>query len=456
MHESEICGGSLQLIFIPEISFCDMHVTPSAQETEGVFMSYETTFYYSRVVGRKVYSGEGIYLGRLSDIAVTLTAGKPRALALMVKKGSGLFPVGCSKLAVRQDRGRYTLECGDPRPPQELGEQALYLGRHILDRQLVDMSGRKLVRVNDMRLAVTVAGTFVVAVDVGVEGLLRRLGVAKYLKKLLGLFHVTIPSKLILWDEVEAVDIGHTGIKLSKTYTKLKTLHVSDLADIIEDMNARMRAEVFASLDEERAADVLEELEPDARLKVVSGMSAQKAAALLGKMPADEAADILEVLPEDRAEELLAQMEQEASQEVRELLEYEDDEVGSLMSKDFLSYRKSLSVDDVLADLRRTKPEADSIYSLNIVDEGEKLIASVSLRDIVVAPPGTRLDEIMDPRVIFVRDTDKISSMAELITKYNLLAVPVVDGEMVLSGMVVIDDIVYTLLKSGRRALAKG
>lgn len=420
-------------------------------------MSYETTFYYSRVVGKKVYSGEGIYLGRLSDIAVTLTSGKPRAVALMVKKGGERFPVGCTRLAVRQDKGRYTLECGDPRLSREPDEQTLYLGRHVLDRQLVDVSGRKLVRVNDLRLAVTVAGIFVVAVDVGVEGLLRRLGIAKSLKKLLGLFHVSIPNKLILWDEVEAVEIGHTGIKLSKAYTKLKTLHVSDLADIIEDMNARMRTEVFASLDEERAADVLEELEPDARLEVISGMPVKKAAALLGRMPADEAADILEVLPGERAEELLAQMEKSASEEVRELLEYEDDQVGSLMSKDFLSYHKNMTVDEVLADLRRTRPEADTIYSLNIVDEGEKLVASVSLRDIVVARSATRLDEIMDPRVIFVRDTDKISSLAELISKYNLLAVPVVDGDMVLSGMVVIDDIVYTLLKSGRRAmLAKG
>ena len=169
-------------------------------------------------------------------------------------------------------------------------------------------------------------------------------------------------------------------------------------------------------------------------------------------MPADEAADILEEMSEDKAEKLLSEMERGASDEVRKLLEYEDDEIGALMTTDFLSYGEEMSIDQVLADLRRQKPEASEIYSLNVVDEGEHLIASVALRDVVVAEPATKLSEIMDSKVICVRDTDDVSTITEIISKYNLLAVPVVDENMVLVGMVIIDDVVYTLLRSRKHS----
>ena len=333
----------------------------------------------------------------------------------------------------------------------DLNENTVFLKNNVLDRQLVDIDNRKLVRVNDLRLAILATGTFVVAVDVGLEGLLRRLGVAKQLKMLFDIFHITMPNKLILWDEVETVDFGHAGIKLSSPFSKLSTLHVSDLADIIEDMDAKMQAHVFASLDEERAADVLEELETDAQIHVLESMSIEKAADVLEKMPADEVADILDEMEEDKAEELLSEMERHASEEVRELLEYDDDEIGSLMTTDFISFSKSLTVNETILELRKLKPESDTIYYLYIVDEKDRFVATVSLRDIIVSQPETTLSEIMSERAIYVTDTDNLNLIGEIISKYNLLAVPVVDKDKVMVGMVVIDDIVYTLLRSTRR-----
>ena len=211
----------------------------------------------------------------------------------------------------------------------------MLLVESILDKQIVDMNGRKLVRVNDVRLATLPTGTFAVAVDIGIEGLLRRIGIAFPIKKFLLFFKVNIPAKFILWDDVQAIDHSSLNIRLSKSYAKLQTLHPSDMADILEDLGKKSSMSVFFSLDEEKAADVLEELEMHAQIHILENLPVNKAADVLEKMPADEVADILDKLEDERAEMLLKEMDTETSQEVRELLEYEDNLVGSLMTTDY-------------------------------------------------------------------------------------------------------------------------
>lgn len=413
-----------------------------------------TTFYLSRVLGSRVVSKSGDMIGRVQDILVSVQNQKPMVIAIKAKSGSKTKTLDFSNIKILKVKRQYVFQCSDPSHLyKDAKENTMYLKNNVLDRQLVDIDGRKLVRVNDLRMATLASGTYVIAVDVGLEGLLRRLGVAKPVKVLLDLFHGTIPNKMILWDEVEAVDFGHAGIKLSSAYSKLSTLHVSDLADIIEDMDAKMQMEVFSSLDEEKAADVLEELESDTQIHVIKSMSVTKAADVLEKMPADEAADILDDLEEDKVEELLSEMDREASEDVRDLLKYEDDEVGSLMTTDFISFSKDMTVEETIFELRKLKPEADTIYYLYIVDKNDRFIATVSLRDIIVSQPQTKLSEIMSERAIYVTDTDNVDSISEIISKYNLLALPVVDKNKVMLGMIIIDDIVYNLLRSNRRRL---
>jgi magnesium transporter len=196
---------------------------------------------------------------------------------------------------------------------------------------------------------------------------------------------------------------------------------------------------------------VLEEMEPEVQQDVVKSLSVEKAADLLEKMPADEAADILDALEEDRAEELLKEMETEASDEIRELMEYSENQVGSLMSTDFISFLESTTVADTIAELRRLKPEANTIYSMYVTDKDERLIASFSLRDLVISDSKTRLVDFMNKQVIYVYDNDKMNSLSELISKYNLSSIPVVDHEHKLVGMVIIDDVVFNLLSRIRR-----
>ena len=420
-------------------------------------MTSLTTFYLSGITGKEVFGADGDAIGVIKDLLIsTVPSGQNdpnQQLVIGVKLKIGKETRFYSFKAFRVVKAREMLNvtCSDL---IELSNDevvnGLLLVENILDKQIVDLNGRKLVRVNDVRLATLPAGTFAIAVDIGIEGLLRRIGISIPLKKILSLFRINIPAKYILWDDVQAIDFSNLNIKLSKSYAKLHTLHPSDLADILEDLGKKSSMSVFSSLDEEKAADVLEELESRAQVHLVENLPVDKMADVLEKMPADEVADILDELEDDKAEMLLNEMETESSKEVRELLEYEDDMVGSLMTTDYLSFGATWTVAEVLVEMRSRKPEAVELYNLFVVEQNDELIGNFNLRDLVVAEPNLTVSQIMKAKPVYLFDKQKVSAIAEIISKYNLLAVPVVDDSFKLRGTVVVDDIVEDLIRERR------
>jgi len=426
-------------------------------------MTSQITFYLSQVIGSKIYDVNGAQVGNVLEIYVNahqenLTKEevfRPAFVGLKTKINGTVRCLNYKHIKVSVDQKKISFRCSqlEDLEPSVL-ESSLPIVKNILDRQIVDINGRKLVRVNDVRLVSIDSGTYVIAVDVSTKGLLRRLGVSEILSKVLNVFKISIETKFILWDDVQALDTSNFNIKLSLESNKLHKLHPSDLADIIEEMGAASRTKIFESLDEEKAADVLEEMEPYAQAQIIESLSIEKAADLLEKMPADEVADLLDTLEDDKVELILNEMEKESSEDVRELLEYEDKEVGSLMTTDYLSFFETMTVEETLVELRKQQPEADMIYSLFITDKDEKLIATVSLRDLVISLPTRTLKEIMNTDFISVQDEDKADRLAAIILKYDLLAIPVTDTQNTLVGMVVIDDIVEDLMS--KRKTKKG
>lgn len=407
-----------------------------------------TTYFLSPIIGKPVYSESGEELGKLDDLVVDVEAVRPRIVGVRLRTEEGFQIFECDRLDVDKQKDTHSLHINNARSNQGLTEHHWLAVKDIWDKQIVDIDGKKVVRVNDLRLAQLSTGTYIVAVDVGFGGLLRRLGVANLLRFFIGR---QPHSDLILWDDVQTVDLAHTGIHLSTKTSKLHTLHPSDLADILEDLDRKTATAVFASLNNEHAADVLEELEPDAQVDMMESMTVEKAADVLERMPADEAADVLDELSEEKAHEILEEMEPESSEEVRDLLEYPDNTVGSIMITDFISFSAGMSVEDVLSELRALKPGEDIINYLYVLDKKGKLAAVVSLRDLVVSEPGVTLEQIMDKQVTFVKDTDRIETLGEMLTKYSLLALPVVDEGMNLVGIGMIDDVVAKLLRTKRR-----
>jgi CBS domain-containing protein/sporulation protein YlmC with PRC-barrel domain len=420
-------------------------------------MTSLTTFYLSGITGKEVFGADGDAIGVIRDLLVNAVPSgqndpnQQLITGIKLKIGKETKFYSFKTFRVVKARELINVTCFDL---IELSNDevinGLLLVENILDKQIVDLNGRKLVRVNDVRLATLPAGTFAVAVDIGIEGLLRRIGISIPIKKILSLFRINIPAKYILWDDVQAIDFSNLNIKLSKSFAKLHTLHPSDLADILEDLGKKSSMSVFSSLDEEKAADVLEELESRAQVHMVENLPVDKMADVLEKMPADEVADILDELEDDKAEMLLNEMEAESSKEVRELLEYEDDMVGSLMTTDYLSFTADLTVAEVLVEMRAKKPEAVELYNLFVVEQNDELIGNFNLRDLVVAEPLLTVNQIMKSKPVYLFDKQKVSAIAEIISKYNLLAVPVVDETFQLLGMVVIDDIVEDLIRERR------
>ncbi len=420
-------------------------------------MTSLTTFYLSGIIGKEAFGADGDDIGIIKDLLLNAVPSGANdttqqliiGVKLRIKKETKIFSF--NSFRVVKAREVLNVSCnGLTELSREEVENGLFLVENILDKQIVDLNGRKLVRVNDVRLATLPAGTFAVAVDIGIEGLLRRIGISGPIKKLLSLFNVNIPAKFILWDDVQAIDYSNLNIRLSKSYAKLHTLHPSDLADILEDLGKKSSMSVFSSLDEEKAADVLEELEIDAQIHIVENLPVNKAADVLEKMPADEVADILDELEDEKAELLLKEMDMESSQEVRELLEYSDNSVGSLMTTDIFSFRPEITVQEVIEELRLKKPESAELYTMFVTESNDELIGTFNLRDLVVAQPGTTMEQIMKSEPYFLYDEQKVDDIAELISKYNLLAVPVVDSNNQLQGMVVVDDVVEDLVNKRR------
>ncbi len=416
-----------------------------------------TTFYLSGIIGKEAFGADGDAIGVIKDLLISaIPSGQNdpnqqlvTGVRLRIRKVTKLYSF--STFRVVKAREMISVTCNQLiELSNEEVENGLLLVENILDKQIVDMNGRKLVRVNDVRLATLPTGTFAIAVDIGIEGLLRRIGIAHFIKRFLSLIKISIPTKFILWDDVQAIDHSNLNIRLSKSYSKLHTLHPSDIADILEDLGKKSSMSVFSALDEEKAADVLEELETHAQIHIVENLPVNKAADVLEKMPADEVADILDELEDEKAELLLKEMDTESSQEVRELLEYDDDLVGSIMTTDYLAFSADMSVAEVLVELRAKKPESEELYSMFVTESNEELIGTFNLRDLVVSEPFLSVSAIMKSKPVSLTDYQKVGAIAELISKYNLLAVPVVDENNQLQGMVVVDDVVEDLINKRR------
>ena len=420
-------------------------------------MTSLTTFYLSGITGKEVFGADGEAIGLIKDLLVNAVPSgqndpnQQLITGIQLKIGRETKFYSFKTFRVVKARELINVTCSGL---NELSNDevinGLLLVENILDKQIVDLNGRKLVRVNDVRLATLPAGTFAVAVDIGIEGLMRRIGISIPIKKILSLFRINIPAKFILWDDVQAIDFSNLNIKLSKSYAKLQTLHPSDLADILEDLGKKSSTSVFSALDEEKAADVLEEMETQTQIHIIESLPVNKVADVLEKMPADEVADILDEIEDEKAEMLLKEMDSESSQEVRELLEYPDNSAGGLMTTDFLAFRPGLSVDDVIKELRLKKPESSELYSLFVTEENDELVGTFNLRDLIIAQPDTSVGQIMKSEPIFLYDDQKVDDIAETISKYNLLAVPVVDRDNLLQGMVVVDDVVEDLINKRR------
>ena len=397
--------------------------------------------FVSELIGKVVTDVDGERVGTLKDLlAVMLVKNThPQITALVVKERSADRIISIEDVAVLIAPGiplKVRLENLRPHSPTE---DDLWLIRDVLDKQIIDMNGVRVVRVNDLEITRVNDSIFVSNVDIGGAGLLRRMGLGGLARRTSARSGPSRGAGVISWDDVELLGKDQP-MRLKVTGDKLAELHPADLAEIISDLNRAESREFLENLDVKMVAEALEEVEPEFQASLIEEMTNEKVADVLEEMAPDEAADLLAELPEDRSQELLKLMEDEEAEGVRELLTYPEELAGGIMNTEFISVRADWTAAHTLDYLRHTAHEAETIYYLYVIDEEEHLLGVLSLRDLVLVAPEKRIDEFMQDRVVTVSLLDSQDTCAQLVSKYNLLAVPVVDDEHVIHGIVTADD----------------
>jgi CBS domain-containing protein len=376
-------------------------------------------------------------VGKLTDVIVRPWAEFPHplieAVAIVGKGGTRILPLmAVAALLSPVIPLKYRL---DDAPLFDLKEDDVLLSRDVLDKQIIDTDGARVVRVNDVEL-VRVNGTIYVSnVDVSWVGIIRRMG-------LVGLAHFLtghLKKKGIAWDDVELMRRDQE-MHLRVPAEKLHDLHPADLAEIVRDLNKLESGQLLDTLDVPHLADTLEEVEPAFQAELVEHMSDEKVADLLEEMEPDEAADLLGDLPKERKEDLLALMEKEDADDVRKLLTYPEDSAGGIMTTEYASIQPNLTASEAIKQLHGMADEVETMFYVYVVDADQCLVGTFSLNNLIFAKPGQMVSDFMTKHLITVNLTDDQETVAQTVAKYDLLAVPVVDEQNHMHGIVTADD----------------
>jgi magnesium transporter len=394
--------------------------------------------YVSELLGKPVADVDGVRIGHLDDLIAILRGDVPHPVvtAIVVKRSRGNLIVPLSDVVVLIAPAIPLTRQAKDIEPYLPGEHEVYLVRDVLDKQIIDTNGVRVVRVNDLELT-RVAGEFYVAnVDISGLGLMRRLGMGKVAQRFTRKGGAT---GTISWDEIELLSADQP-MRLRVSSDRITELHPADLAEIISDLTRLESDKLLESLDVETVAETLEEVEPEFQAALVETMPDERVADVLEEMSPDAAADLLAELPEGRSEDLLNLMEKEDAADVRKLLSYPIDTAGGLMTTEYVTVRPDLTAEQAIAVLREEAQEAETIYYVYTIDGDGKLLGVFSLSDLVLAQPHTPITDFMHRRAVTVNVADSQDHVAHVVSKYNLLAVPVVDDQHRLQGIVTADD----------------
>jgi sporulation protein YlmC with PRC-barrel domain/CBS domain-containing protein len=412
-----------------------------------------TTIALSELLGATVYDPSGAASGQVREVTMTPQEDRSRITSLIVKTKSGNRVL--SVAAVSAINGGVRANTAAAEWPAANGAEGLFLlERDLLDQQVIDINGRKVVRVNDVELQMDAQKGLVPvrpvlrvhSVDVGARGAVRRLlrGIAPKaaLHALLG----KIPPRTIPWNFVDVIETDPARrVKLKISHEGLAKLHPADIADIVEDLAPDERQAVFQTLDQEVAAEALEEVEPKVQKSIVESLDSERAAEIVEEMDPDAAADLLADLPEERTEQILVQMEPEAQQDMVELLEHKEETAAGRMTTEFLALPVSATVQNAIDSMREFEGGVEAVSTIYLVDSHGTLVGAVPLARIVLVPPSTPMLSLTQEPLVLSHEGVDDNEVAELFDKYNLLTLPVVNEQNKLTGVITSDDVISML-----------
>jgi magnesium transporter len=407
-----------------------------------------STLALTELLGLPVFDPGG-QCGRVRELGIAPAEDPARVAVLIVRTKAGDRVLPFSSV-IALNGGLRTDSAVSTWPKADGSEGLFLLSRDLLDQQIIDVHGRKVVRVNDVDLNQDMSNSHpvlrVTGVDIGARGAVRRLlkGVvpAGVLKTLL----LKIPERPIPWDFVDLIETDPARrVKLKIAHDRLAKLHPADIADIVEDLAPDEREAVFETLDEETAAEALEEVEPKVQKAIVESLASERAADIVEEMDPDAAADLLADLPEERTSEILKEMVPEQRQEVAELLGFEENTAAGRMNTEFIALPVSANVSDAIEALRHFEGGIETVNTMYLVDSHGTLAGAVPLAKLVLASPDTPLLSLSQEPLISCHAGCREKDVAELFDKYNLVTLPVVDDKKKLTGVITSDDVISLL-----------
>ncbi len=398
--------------------------------------------YLSELIKKPVRDSTGARIGKLKDVLVSAEVSYPIIKAITVitseKKVINIPYTHISELG-KVIKLKSTFK---DIPEYKIRKSDIRLSEDVLDRQVVDIEDKKIRRVNDIKLSSSHGYYHVIGVDIGFYGILKRVGLERIAKPM----RVRSNENIIAWADIDTLNPDYSQLKLKVPEQKIKKLHPADIAEIVDQLSLNESLTILNSLDDEAAADTLEEVSPERQVFLLEGMDSKRAAELLDEMDPDDAADVLGDLPEDKAEELLDLMEPEESKDLRKLLEYPENTAGGIMTTEYAYVDQDLTVREVMRSLREIAKDVETIYYVYVTSKKGDLVGVTSLRDILVADPDKKITDFMHTHIIKADILEDQEQVAQKIAKYNLLALPVVEDENKLRGIITVDDAIDIVL----------
>src|ERR687891_1535446 len=407
--------------------------------------------YLSQVLGRPIRDLEGERVATVKDMIVRLGEDDhPPVTGLVARYRRRDFFLSRWRITQFSQHGvRLNSDILDLRPFVRRESEVL-LARDVLDKQLIDVDGKRVVRVNDVQIIPAANEWRVTGADVSLAGLWRRLA-PSFLRR-------GRPVEVIDWADVGYLATDAATVQLKSSSDKPARLHPVEIARLAETLSYHHGSEVVEALDDETAAETLEEMPAEHQARILGDMDQERAADILEWMSPDEAADVLGDLPEEKAEELLGLMEGEEQADVAELLPYEDDTAGGLMTTEFVTLPRDLTVGEALARLREMAETPNMIYYLYVVENEQswKMVGVIALRSLILAEPSMPLEEVMRTEFQRADPGEPARDVAQRIAEYNLLALPVIDESGDILGIITVDDAMEFLLpKDWRQRLPR-
>jgi CBS domain-containing protein/sporulation protein YlmC with PRC-barrel domain len=398
--------------------------------------------YFSEIVNKKVYTEDDIYIGRLDDL-IFLVAENPFVTKIVIKDKAN------QKLIISTDylqKINKNLTIDKEFLVTYLEENELYLVKNLLDKQIIDLKGNKIVRVNDVALQdkekLSIAG-----VDVGVLGIFRRLRIgAENLYKIASLFHFKLASQFLSWADIQPLELIRGNVKLRKKEEKLEKIRPEDLADYLEKTNVINARKFLKILDTEKAAEVIGNLNINYQTALFKHFQVVKAAKLISFLDPDEAVDVLMTLTKKKRDEVIEKLKPQLKDKIIHLLNLSKEPIGSLITTEYLTVDPAETVRQVIEKIKNEAKDFSSLYTIYIVNKENQLTGAVSLHEILREDLDMPLYKFMTQNLVVIHLTTPVEIAMKKFLKYHLSSLPVINQEKRMEGIVNFDDITNYVL----------